>query len=116
MGDNDPKTVNERMPIYGGKLDVIGENATDDEVQREAGDVIGQDLTQGPKSDVQDAIHVYNDGLKDGPAKLDLAFKAAKAVFTKGERHVLPEDWAQLAAIFGPDMINLVKALVLLVK
>jgi len=116
MGDNNntAEKVNERM---GHKAP--GEAKTDDDVQNAVDDADGKhdgDIANEPESDVQAAIHVYEEGSKDGYAKLDLAAKAAKAIFTKGERHVLPEDWAQLATILGPVVINLVKALVLLVK
>ena len=117
MGDTD-KTIMQIAAERAG-LKVIGPEATDDDVQNAVDDADGKhdgDIVNQPESDVQAAIHVYEEGLKDGYAKLDLATKAARAIFTKGERHVDPEDWAQLATILGPVVIDLVKALVPLVK
>lgn len=88
---------------------------TDDQVQKAAGDAIGVDLTKEPESDVQAALALYNRSEQGAIDKLELFGLSCKAVFTKGERHVLNEDWAQLGVVLGPALVDIIKKVVALV-
>lgn len=88
---------------------------TDDQVQRAAGDAIGVDLTKEPESDVQAALQMYDASEKGAVDKIVLFGLACKAVCSKGERHVLTEDWASLGLVLGPALVDVIKLVVKLV-
>jgi len=113
MGNNADE-VNERMGYK-----APGEAKTDDDVQNAVDDADGKhdgDIVNEPESDVQAALHVYRDGKQEALDKIVLFGMAAKAICTRGERHVDPEDWAQLGLVLGPALVDLIKQIVALVK
>lgn len=92
---------------------------TDDDVQNAVDDADGHhdgDIVNGPESDVQAALLVYRNGKMEAFDKLELSWNVARALFTRGEKHIDPEDWAQLALVLGPEVIDLVKRIVALAK
>ena len=117
MGDTD-KTIMQIAAERAG-LKIIGPEATDDDVQNAVDDADGKhdgDIVNEPESDVQAALQLYRASKQDTYAKLELSLQAARAIFTRGERHIDPEDWAQLGLVLGPALIDAVKQLVALAK
>lgn len=91
---------------------------TDDQVQNAVDDADGKhdgDIVSQPESDVQAALALYERSEKGALDKLELFGLSCKAVFTKGERHVLNEDWAQLGVVLGPALVDIIKRVVSLV-
>ena len=101
MNDNDPETVNERMG-----REVIGEQATDDQVQNAADMVDGVDdgLEHLPSTDIGNALAALKEGRAD---KLDLFYIVARDMVVRGDLHGTAAEDIEAAGILGAELVSL---------
>lgn len=99
---NDPKTAEKANQRQG--LEVIGPEATDDQVQQAAdnADPNLDGVAALPSTDLGNVLKAYADGKAD---QLDLFYTFARDLFTHGDLHMTAAEVLETARILGADLV-----------